>query len=121
MFKKTYNNSLLLTLTERFSITGGCRHWFTNPIPELQPAFRFAYNHVNYTKIDKTGEHVRQPLNSTKYANLISVPYPSSVHFSSDTNLSNLPQFDISRKRNHLMSFVGSGKTKTRHKRHAVI
>lgn len=87
-----------------------CSGWFANPIEELAPSFRLAYSHFDFDIDERTGEHSRLASDTetkAKYPNLVSVPYPSSVHFWKNTDVASLPQFSNAHNRTVLMSFVG--------------
>ena len=124
---KNNHTETLLSAMAHLNETNACRHvfaigkghyiaklcsgWFSNPVKALAPALRLAYSHFDFYKDKSTGKHSRlKPDLDTKsqYPNLISVPYPSSVHFSKDMNISDLPQFNQWQDREHLMSFIGS-------------
>lgn len=81
-----------------------CKGWFSDPIPELRPFTRLAYSSFNFV-LDKQGAHSYDPNDTiaTTHPNMVSVPYPSSLHFYKNRTV---PHFaNISR--HTLMSFIG--------------
>ena len=122
--KKIKANTTLLSALPYLDSSNACRHffafgkghyngehcsgWFADPIEELKPSFRLAYSHFDFDK--NKGNHLRLASDAetkARYPNLVSVPYPSSVHFWNDTDVASLPQFTTSHNRTVLMSFVG--------------
>lgn len=85
-----------------------CDGWYHNPIPELQHAQRLAYSHFSFHK-SKKHVHSYSHHDKTKkdYPNLMSAPYPSSLHFKAKTVTSKLPQFTKASKRRTLMGYIG--------------
>lgn len=97
-----------------------CKGWFLKPIQELRPFFRLAYSSFNF-ELDEHGGHFYQPDDdiAEKIPNLVSVPYPSSLHYSSNTSVPHFSSSSI--KRDVLMSFIGKdnhGDTKVRERIH---
>jgi hypothetical protein len=87
-----------------------CTGWFSHPLPPLKQAIRLAYSHLDFKINETTGEHtaIDTAFTQQMYPNLVSVPYPSSVHLTNDAEIETLPQFSSSRKHRHvLMSLVG--------------
>jgi hypothetical protein len=82
-----------------------CRGWFSKPIPELAPLTRLAYSSFNFD-LDKHGGHFYQQNDTIQatHPNLVSVPYPSSLHYASNKTV---PHFPNEIPRTTLMSFIG--------------
>lgn len=88
-----------------------CKGWYSYPISELQNTQRLAYSHFAFHKVK--GHHTytqKRDKPITTYPHVMSVPYPSSLHFKAvdTTNGTLLPQFKTSQKRKTLMLFMGS-------------
>lgn len=95
-----------------------CKGWFSYPIPELKPFSRLSYSSFNFM-LDEYGAHYYDPNDNitVTHPNMVSVPYPSSLHFYANKTV---PHFDQV-KRRVLMSFIGKdnhGDTKVRERIH---
>lgn len=81
-----------------------CVGWYSHPIPSLRSVQRLSYTHYIF-QVNEHGAHEYVPNDATKkeYPNLYSVPYPSSLHFSS----SKTEMKHFQEARHVLMSFIG--------------
>lgn len=69
-----------------------CKGWFFDPVPIFNQTLRLAYSHVpGYFEVEEEGqepfdeEQLKDPVltqkNTARHPNLVSVPYPSSLHW----------------------------------------
>lgn len=83
-----------------------CVGWYYKPIRELKPFMRLAYTNYLFNVDDKGAhDYVTNDATQEEYPNLFSVPYPSSLHFS--TQKQKMTHFQRMDKRKVLMSFIG--------------
>jgi Exostosin family len=90
-----------------------CKGWFFDPLPMFNNTMRLSYSHLP-GKADETltnylGRSETPEQDSLRHPNLISVPYPSSLHWHANYT-SPMPWMDVTSQqgqRKYLMSFVG--------------
>mmetsp|Transcript_15181 Transcript_15181/g.33041 ORF Transcript_15181/g.33041 Transcript_15181/m.33041 type:complete len:446 (-) Transcript_15181:108-1445(-) len=124
------NITALLERLHHLNPATACRHFFVvskghyvsrncsgtwyRPVPQLRNTLRLAYSHLDFIRDTKDGGNTTSHLRAdektrSEYPNLFSVPYPSSVHYSSKIDTSQYPPpWRQSTGRDILMLFLGS-------------
>ena len=95
-------------------VARNCTGTWYRPVPQLRNTLRLAYSHLGFIRDKKNGGNTTSHLRAddktrSEYPNLFSVPYPSSVHYSSKIDNSQYPPpWTQSTGRDILMLFLGS-------------
>ena len=130
--KQSHNVPKLLKELQYLNSSTACRHFFVvskghyvarscegswyRPVDELKNTQRIAYSHIDFIRDNLNGgpttSHIRADENTKlDFPNLISVPYPSSIHYTSKLGEEKYPlPWKQHGNRDKLMLFLGSTK-----------